>query len=305
MLKRRLAASAASLVAAVFLWNCGAGSPAGPSPGGGGGGGTVPPPGPVRVLAAGDVGECGFGAMQTGALLDATDGLILALGDLAYFQGSMANFRDCYDPAWGRHQDRTRPVPGNHEYESPGASSYYDYFGDLAGPRGLGYYAFTAGAWRIIALNSGPGGSFASAGSAQAQWLRTELETNKSACTLAYWHHPLFSSGPNGNQPTEAAEFWRILSAAGVDVVLNAHDHFYERFAPQDPDGRPSPNGIREFIVGTGGAHLYTAGTQKLNSERRGSAYGFLLLTLSATSYQWEFKSVGNTFSDTGTGTCH
>jgi hypothetical protein len=237
-------------------------------------------------------------------MLDSMDGLILALGDLAYFQGTMANFRDCYDPAWGRHQNRTRPVPGNHEYDSPGASSYFDYFGDLAGSRGEGYYAFTAGAWRIIALNSGGGAGSVSAGSAQIQWLRTELDSNKSACTLAFWHHPLFSSGPNGNQP-EVREFWRTLSDAGVDVVLNGHDHMYERFAPQDLDGRPSPNGIREFIVGTGGAHLYTPLAAKPNSEKRGSAYGFLLMTLSATSYQWDFRSVGNTFGDTGTGTCH
>ena len=305
---RRLAALAAALVAAVFLWNCGAGSPASPTPGGGGGGGgggTLPPPGPVRILAAGDVGECGFGALQTGAMLDSMDGLILGLGDLAYFQGSTANFRDCYDPAWGRHQDRTRPVPGNHEYETPGASSYFDYFGDLAGPRGQGYYAFSAGSWRIIALNSGAGAGNTSAGSAQAQWLRSELDNNRFACTLAYWHHPLFSSGPNGNQPAEAREFWRILSDAGVDVVLNGHDHMYERFAPQDVEGRSVANGIREFVVGTGGAHLYTPGAPKANSERRGSAYGILVMTLSATSYQWDFRSVGNTFNDTGTGTCH
>jgi hypothetical protein len=305
MFKCRFAALAASFVATLCLWNCGGGSPSAPSPGGGGGGGgTVPPPGPVRILAAGDIGECGFGALQTGTMLDSMDGLILALGDLAYFQGTTANFRDCYDPAWGRHQNRTRPVPGNHEYDSPGASSYFDYFGDLAGSRGEGYYAFTAGAWRIIALNSGGGAGSVSAGSAQIQWLRTELDSNKSACTLAFWHHPLFSSGPNGNQP-EVREFWRTLSDAGVDVVLNGHDHMYERFAPQDLEGRPSPNGIREFIVGTGGAHLYTPGAAKPNSERRGSAYGFLVMTLSATSYQWDFRSVGNTFGDTGTGTCH
>ena len=264
----------------------------------------MPTPGPVRILAAGDIGECGFGGQQTGAMLDSMDGILLALGDLAYFQGSAVNFRDCYDPAWGRFQGRTRPVPGNHEYETPGATSYFDYFGDLAGNRGLGYYAFTAGSWRIIALNSGAGAGNMSASSPQVQWLRAELDNNRFACTLAYWHHPLFSSGPNGNQP-EVRELWRVLSDAGVDVVVNGHDHLYERFAPQDIDGKPSATGIREFIAGTGGAHLYTPGPPKPNSERRGSAYGVLVLTLSATSYTWDFRSVGNTFSDPGTGTCH
>lgn len=237
-------------------------------------------------------------------MLTSMDGLLLGLGDLAYYQGSTANFRDCYDPAWGRHLDRTRPVPGNHEYETPGASSYFDYFGDLAGPRGLGYYAFTAGAWRIIALNSGPGVGYMSASSPQLQWLRAELSNNPSACTLAYWHHPLFSSGPNGNQP-DVRELWRALSEAGVEVVINGHDHIYERFAPQDMDGRPSPTGIRQFIAGTGGAHLYPLLSAKPNSERRASAHGVLMMTLSAGSYQWDFRSVGNTFSDPGNGTCH
>ena len=153
---RRLAAFAAALASTVVLSNCGASSPSSPSPSGGGGGGTPPIVTTIQILAAGDIGECGFGALQTGAMLDKLAGsYLLALGDLAYMQGSAANFRDCYDPAWGRHQARTRPVPGNHEYETDrSASAYYDYFGDLAGQRGLGYYAFTAGSWRIIALNS-------------------------------------------------------------------------------------------------------------------------------------------------------
>lgn len=301
MTTRRLAALAAALVSAVFLGNCG-GSPSGPTPGGGDGPGN--PPGPVRILAAGDIGECGFGGLQTGAMLDSMDGIVLALGDLAYFQGSTVNFRECYDPAWGRFQARTRPVPGNHEYETPGASSFFDYFGDLAGERGRGYYAFTAGSWRIIALNSGAGAGNMSPSSMQLQWLRTELDNNRFTCTLAYWHHPLFSSGPNGNQP-DVREFWRVLSDAGVDVVINGHDHLYERFAPQDIEGRPAPNGIREFVAGTGGAHLYAIGPPKPNSERRVSAYGIFTMTLSPGSYQWDFRSVGNTFSDPGTGTCH
>jgi len=255
----------------------------------------------ATILAAGDIGECGFGAMQTGQLLDRLPGTLLALGDLAYMHGTTVNFRECYDPAWGRHLDRTRPVPGNHEYESPGALGYYDYFGALAGPRGLGYYAFSEGSWRIIALNSElPMG----VGSAQNQWLRTELQTNKATCTLAYWHRPLFSSGPNGNNP-DTAPLWRTLAEFGGDVVLNAHDHMYEVFARQDADGRPSDTGIRQFTVGTGGAHLYVPGAAKPNSQVRVSAYGILELSLRDGTFQWRFVSVNDLLLDSGFGSCH
>jgi 3',5'-cyclic AMP phosphodiesterase CpdA len=217
-------------------------------------------------------------------------------------QGTAANYRDCYDPAWGRHQDRTRPVPGNHEYETGGASAFFDYFGSLAGPRGQGYYAFDAGPWRVIALNSEvPAGP----GSAQERWLRTELETNRSLCTLAYWHRPLFTSGPNG-APTDSTprDLWRLLSEFGADVVLNGHDHMYERFAVQDIDGRASSNGIREFIVGTGGAHSYTPGPPRANSLVTAKIYGILMLTLSNNKYEWDFVS-NTAFHDVGFGTCH
>lgn len=239
--------------------------------------------------------------MKTGQLLDSLDGILLALGDLAYMQGTAANFRDCYDPAWGRHQDRTRPVPGNHEYETGGAAAFYDYFGGLAGPRGQGYYAFNAGPWRIIALNSELPKT---PGTPQNQWLRTELETQRSTCTLAYLHRPLFSSGPNGNN-LDIRDLWRVLDEFGVDVVIAGHDHLYERFAPQDIDARPKTNGIRQFTAGTGGAHLYTAAGAKANSEVRASVYGILVLNLSVNSYRWDFRSVDNTFSDVGSGTCH
>lgn len=298
MCTRRLAALVAAFVSSLALWSCGASSPSAPtSPGGG----SNPPAATVTIAAAGDIGECGFGAADTGRLLDRIAGTVLALGDLAYMHGSSADFRDCYDPAWGRHLDRTRPIPGNHEYETAGASAYFDYFGGLAGPRGLGYYAFSAGAWRIIALNSEvPMG----AGSAQALWLRAELSDNRRECTLAYWHRPLFSSGPNGNN-VDTQTLYRTLMEFGAEVVLNGHDHLYERFAPQDGDGRPTSAGIREFVVGTGGAHLYVPGTPKSNSEVRASVYGVLVLTLTNNAYQWDFTSVNNTFRDTGSGACH
>lgn len=302
MTLRRLAPLGVAIGSCVFLWQCGASSPQSPTtPAPPTGGGGTPIAATVQIVAAGDIGECGFGAMKTGQMLDRLPGTLLALGDLAYMQGTAANFRDCYEPAWGRHIDRTRPVPGNHEYESTSGASFYDYFGTLAGPRGQGYYAFTEGAWRMIALNSEV--SMAPA-SAQGQWLRNELTNNRTACTLAYWHRPLFSSGPNGNNPDVQA-LWRVLDEFGVDVVLNGHDHLYERFGAQDVDGRPRVNGIRQFIAGTGGAHLYTPGTPKPNSEARAGVYGLLVMTLNANAYQWDFASVDNTFRDTGSGACH
>jgi hypothetical protein len=260
---------------------------------------TVPP---AVVVAAGDIGECGFGAKDTGGLLDTLPGTFLALGDLAYPSGTLANFRDCYAPGYERHLDRTRPVPGNHEYAVAGAAGYFDYFGERAGPRGLGYYAFTAGPWRVIALNSE---IEMTQGSPQLAWLRGELQGNRSQCTLAYWHRPLVSSGPNGNNH-DVRVLWMTLAEFGADVVLNAHDHLYERFTPQDPEERPNSSaGIRQFTVGTGGAHVYPTLRVHRNSEVRGSAYGVLVLTLSANSYQWDFRSVNNTFRDTGSDVCH
>jgi hypothetical protein len=308
MQKHRLAAFAVALGSAVLLWNCGGSAPSSPTPGGGGGtggGGSTPPPpppSPVQIVAAGDIGECGFGAQATGKMLDNITGSLLALGDLAYYDGSRANFRDCYDPAWGRHQSRTRPVPGNHEYTDRSASGYWEYFGELAGQPGQGYYAWTEGAWRIIALNSEIPMTL---GSPQQTWLKNELATNRFTCTLAYWHRPRWSSGPNFPQQ-DVDPLWRTVQEGGVDVVLNGHDHMYERFAPQDANGKPSPSGTREFIVGTGGAHLYIPGAAQPNSEFRASVYGLLIMTLSAGSYQWDFVSVSNTpVRDTNSGQCH
>jgi hypothetical protein len=295
----RLAAVAAGLAVAVTLGSCGGSTPTGPGGGGGGGGSTS-----AIVYAAGDIGECGFGAAQTGALLDTLNaGLILALGDIAYPSGSAANFRDCFEPAWGRHKDRIRPVPGNHEYENPqkSADPYFDYFGSLAGTRGQGYYAFTQGTWRIVALNSEiPFG----AGSAQLAWLRSELQTNRTTCTLAYWHRGLFSSGPDGNQP-DTKILWTTLIEFDVDLVLNGHDHEYERFAKQDGDGRASATGMREFILGTGGAHLYTPGARQANSEVAASTYGIFILTLIPNGYSWDFAPTGSSFRDAGSDACH
>ena len=264
---------------------------------------TVPPSAPQIFVGAGDIGWCGSpGPEQTARLVDTIGGTVFAVGDLAYFSGTRKEFLDCYDPSWGRHKSRTRPVPGNHEYVTTGASPYFDYFGALAGPSGLGYYSFELGEWHAIALNSLLP---VNDGSAQAQWLRMDLAASHSKCTIAYWHYPLFTSGPNGNQG-QMRDFWRILYSAGVEIIVNGHDHLYERFAPQSPDGgRDDARGIREFIVGTGGASPYNFVTASANSEARiSNTYGVLKLTLQSGSYQWEFIPVSGQ-SDFGNGSCH
>jgi acid phosphatase type 7 len=258
---------------------------------------------PEVFVGSGDIALCTLEGNHeaTARLLDAIGGTVFALGDNAYMSGTAAEYRDCYDRTWGRHRNRTRPVPGNHEYETLRASPYFDYFGLNAGPRGLGYYSFELGGWHIVALNSNVP---VSAGSAQGLWLRTDLAANRSRCTLAYWHHPRFSSGQHGNQD-QMNDFWQILYETGAEVVLSAHDHSYERFAPQNPDGIPDgPNGIRQFVVGTGGAKPYPFVNVRTNSEVRMSTIGVLKLTLSVAGYAWEFVSV-NGGGDFGTGTCH
>lgn len=264
-----------------------------------------PTPAPIAtvLLAAGDVAVCGaVAAVETGQMLDGMEGTILALGDLAYRHGTAQEFQACYDPVWGRHKPRTRPSPGNHEYETAGALPYFDYFGTQAGPSGLGYYSFRAGEWLVLSLNSNLpiGGA-----TAQTQWIRNELTTSTARCTLAYFHHPLYSSGPNGDN-ARLAGLWQILYEQNVDVVLSAHEHLYERFAPMSPDGqRDDARGIRQFIVGTGGAGLYTVMRAHPQSEVRVVLHGLLKLTLAQASYSWEFVQPNGTRSDVGSGVCH
>lgn len=265
-----------------------------------------PPPGASAVfVGAGDIGDCGRDAKeQTAKLLDAIPGTVYTTGDNAYPDGTDADFANCYHDSWGRHRDRTRPTPGNHDYHTTGAEPYYRYFGENAGPAGRGYYSFDLGEWHIIALNSNVS---MSATSAQVTWLKADLAANTKRCTLAYWHHPRFSSGDHGNA-TSTQPLWDVLYAADADVILAGHDHNYERFAPQTPTGAADPlRGIREFVVGTGGRSFYSFGTIKPNSEvRNNNTWGVLKLTLHADRYDWEFVPVaGKTFTDTGTGMCH
>ena len=261
----------------------------------------LPPGLPEVFVGAGDIAMCDANSEATARLLDGIGGTVFTLGDNAYFSGTAAEFRDCYNPTWGRHKSRTRPVPGNHDYVSPDAGPYYDYFGASVGPRGLGYYSFDIGGWHAVALNSSIG---VGSGSAQAAWLRSDLASARARCTIAYWHHPLFTSGPDGDSPS-MRDFWRILYDAGAEIVMNGHEHFYERFAPQGADGGNDPaRGIRQFIVGTGGAVLYRPVTVRSNSEVRVSAFGVLKLTLSAGRYDWEFITAAGP-RDAGSGSCH
>jgi len=268
------------------------------------------PPIPPRIVAdailvgAGDVGMCGVPEVEaTARLLEGIPGTVFAAGDLAYPAGSATDYANCYDPSWGRVRHRTRPAPGNHDYDTQRGEPYYTYFGDNAGPAGQGYYSYRAGGWLVLSLNSNIP---ASDGSPQAAWVRSTLASNPASCTLAYWHHPLFSSGPNGDNPV-MRDVWRILQEAGADVVISGHDHLYERFAPQDATGRSDPRrGLRQFTVGTGGAHMYEPKAIHSNSEVIGRNHGVLKLTLRATSYEWEFVSIpGKPFADFGMGDCH
>ncbi len=233
---------------------------------------------------------------------------VLLLGDNQYEDGTLVKFQKSYNPTWGRIKAITHPVPGNHEYASRGAAGYFAYFGPAAGEPTKGYYSYDIGAWHIVALNSTcaqVGGC--AVGSPQERWLRADLAAHRGRCTLAYWHHPRFSSGFHGDDPAYDA-FWRDLYRAGADAVLVGHDHDYERFAPQDPNGAADPkHGIREFVVGTGGRSGYGfRGVQPNSVVRHAGSFGILLMTLHPTSYEWKFvPELGNTFTDSGRASCH
>ena len=257
------------------------------------------------LVGAGDIARCNVDTDEaTAKLLDRIQGTIFTVGDNAYPAGTARDFQRCFEPTWGRHKDRIRPTPGNHDYRTEGARAYFDYFGRNAGPPGRGYYSYNLGAWHIVALNSnisvGPD-------SPQLSWLRQDLADHPAKCTLAYWHHARFSSGEHGNDAKTRA-LWEALYQAGADVILVGHDHNYERFAPQRPDGAVDHRrGIRQFVVGTGGTSLRGIERRAANSEVRSSgAHGVLKLVLQPDGYQWEFVPVaGKSFTDQGSGSCH
>jgi hypothetical protein len=264
----------------------------------------------VVLIGAGDIADCSdlTGAEATAKLLEANPGTVMALGDLAYPDGTAENFK-CYDKTWGRVKDRTRPAVGNHEFHSSGATYYFQYFGAAAGDPKTGYYSYDLGSWHIVVLNSEckeVGGC--GAGSPEEKWLRADLAAHPVGCTLAYFHKPRFSSGLNHGNDPEIGAFWQALYDFNAELILNGHDHDYERFAPQDPNGNADPKrGIREFVVGTGGKNQREFGTRKSNSEvRNNDTFGVLKLTLKATGYEWKFiPQAGKTFTDSGSGSCH
>jgi len=266
------------------------------------------PRGTAVLLAAGDIAECGNKDDEaTARLVAARPGTVAALGDLAYPEGSTADYA-CYNASWGRFKNRTRPSPGNHDYNTGSAQAYFKYFGAAAGPGTRGYYSYDLGRWHVVSLNSNcskTGGC--DAGSPQDRWLRRDLARSKRLCTLAYWHHPRFSSGQHGSDE-DMKRFWDDLYRARAEIVLVGHDHDYERFAPQTPSGVLSPaRGIREFVVGTGGKNHYRVGKGIANSRvRNDNTFGILKLRLKPRGYAWRFiHEPGKSFTDAGSGGCH
>jgi hypothetical protein len=264
---------------------------------------TVMPTGPaddIVLVGAGDISECDSdGDELTAQLLDSIPGTVFTTGDNSYESGTMSEYNNCYEPTWGRHKNRTKPVPGNHEYLTSGAAGYFQYFDNIPS-----YYAYDLGDWRIYALNSEID---ASEDSPQVTWLQEDLAAHPAQCALAYWHRPRWSSGTHHGSKDDFQTLWQILYEAGAELVLNGHEHNYERFAEMNAEGAAVSSGLREIVVGTGGRDLYEFGSPLPASEvRNDSTLGVLKLTLRADGYDWEFIPVaGATFTDRGSGICH
>jgi hypothetical protein len=263
---------------------------------------------PAVLVGAGDIASCpGTGDDATADLIDGIDGTVFTAGDNVYDTGTPWEFANCYDPSWGGFRDRTLPVPGNHDYATKGAAGYFGYFGAAAGDPSEGWYAVDVGPWRFYALNSSCwaiGGC--EAGSRQERWLRADLAAYPRRCVLAVWHHPLFSSGEHGSDRMTQA-LWQALEDAGAEIVVSGHDHDYERFGPQAATGTPDPDGIVEYVVGTGGRSYYGFRDIADNSlVRNNDTFGVIRFELSAAAWSFEFVPVPRaTFTDSGSGTCH
>jgi hypothetical protein len=269
-------------------------------------------PSPSRdpvIVAAGDIAAKvpSAATKATARLVTAIDPtVVLALGDNEYPAGSLHDYKTGYDPTWGAFLSKTRPTLGNHEYETdPTAAGYFDYFGQRSPDN---YYSFDVGTWHLISLDSNcsmNGGCVR--GTSQYEWLRADLSAHPALCTLAYWHHPRWSSGTETGNDNHVAPLVKLLYETGADVILTGHEHNYERFAPQAPDGTGESMGIVEFVVGTGGRSLTELGRPDANSVvRNDTSFGVLQMTLHEGSYDFVFKSVlGSTFRDSGSASCH
>jgi calcineurin-like phosphoesterase family protein len=251
----------------------------------------------VVLVGAGDIASCSYtNDTATANLLNGISGTVFTTGDNAYPNGTTSDFTNCYHPTWGQHKSRTKPTPGNHDYGTSGASGYFRYFGVSS------YYAYNLGDWRIYALNSNID---ASSSSAQIRWLQNDLANNPKRCVLAYWHHPRWSSSQRGNN-SKMQSAWLALYSAGAELVIVGHEHHYERFKQMNASGSAVSSGLREIVVGTGGAALYAFGSIKPTSEvRNSSTHGVLKLTLTSTNYSWKFVPVaGKSFTDSGMTNC-
>ncbi|HEY6109621.1 MAG TPA: Ig-like domain-containing protein [Gemmatimonadales bacterium] len=268
------------------------------------------------LVGAGDIADCNSVRDDaTANQLDSIPGTVFAAGDNAYPNGRAADFTNCYDPTWGRQKARTKPVVGNHEYDSSGtAAAYFSYFTPaVADPlgNGFGYYSFDLGTWHVVVLNSDSGVTNSVAGPAQLSWLQSDLAGRSNQCVLAIWHRPLFTSGGSGGAGIRVRRLWQALEDVGAEIVINGHDHLYERFAPQDSLGNATSAGIREFVAGTGGGEThsnYVNNPANVEASDAGNfSRGVLRLTLYAKSYRWEFLPAQGqgTFTDSGTQACH
>ena len=266
----------------------------------------IPTPGNATAFinVLGDTGWCGSPALRPLSLLfERFDGDILLAGDLAYPSGTMDEFRNCFEPSFGRFKTRMRASPGNHDYvASVSATSYFDYFGERAGPSRRGFYAFKAGEWTVLMLNSN---DKIQRGSDQYNFVRTTMQQSPTRCTMAVMHHPFDSSGINGPTPS-LRDIWELMYNLGGDLVIAGHDHLYERFTPVNADQRKDePKGIRQFTVGTGGAPLYNKVRNSLNSEFLVSNFGMLRLKLEPAFYSWQFMDMNGNVLDPGLNVCH
>jgi hypothetical protein len=269
---------------------------------------TTTPGGGDTVLAVGDIAKCpANNHARVATLLHSLPGPFLALGDNAYPNGRLTDYQSCYDPYFGSEKARTRPVPGNHEYDTGSAAGYLTYFGSRATPNGTTWYSFDVGSFHFVALDSDcsfVGGCTAT--SAQYRWLQADLAASTTPCLVAYFHHTPWSSFAGYGKPTAMVPIMQLLQREGADAILAGHMHSYERFARMSATGQVDPTGFRTFVVATGGDGQFALGPPVTGSEvRQTGTYGLLRLDLHATSYDWRFVPVaGSTFTDAGTDTC-